>query len=139
MKILLLFLFSFLSLLSFAQTPLELYGGKGHNIYLGCLNCNNVESNSIWNPVGTYGSQVSSLSIWNEVSEYGSQVSDYSPWNQLGNFPPVIVDKDGNFYGYLTLNEVHENRASFKLVVILYKYHDLIKNNLSDWYDKIFQ
>jgi hypothetical protein len=51
----------------------------------------------------------------------------------------VIVDKEGNFYGYFTKNINKEKRADFDLVLILYKYNDLIRENVSKWYDKIFE
>lgn len=138
MRIIFTVLFFLLSLTPYAQTSLQLFGGEDHKIYLGCLNCDDVESNSIWNDVGTYGSDVSSLSIWNDVGEYGSDVSNVSPWNDVASYPPVIVDKEGNFYGYLTVNEAHEKRAEFSLALTLYRYHDLIKNKVSEWYSKIF-
>ena len=47
---------------SFSQT-LHLYGGKNHDVYLGCLNCDAYNSNSIWNEYGTYGSKYNSNSI----------------------------------------------------------------------------
>jgi hypothetical protein len=139
MKALFLLFYTFMLQLSFGQKALHIYGGQDHKTYLGCLNCNDVESNSIWNDVGQFGSDVSSLSIWNDVGEYGSDVSSYSPWNDVASYPPVIVDKDGNFYGYFTINETISKRADFSLVLTLYKYHELIRDNVSQWYNKIFQ
>lgn len=89
-----------------AEEMLLLFGGKGHDAFLGCLNCSSVESDSVHNSVGTYGSSVSSESIFNSVGEYGSSVSDLSPCNTLADNPPVIVSKSGTFYGYLTLNSL---------------------------------
>ena len=137
-NLLLLFGLLFFIQISSAQKTLYLYGGENHNIFLGCLNCSDVESNSIWNDVGEYGSNVSSTSIWNDVGEYGSDVSSYSPWNDVASYPPVVVDKDGGFYGYLTINEAKLKRADFHLALLLYKYHDLIKDDVSKWYTKIF-
>ena len=136
------FLFLILLLITFqgiiAQT-LHLYGGKSHQIYLGCLNCNQYDSNSIWNEYGTYGNQYNTNSIWNEYGTFGSEYSSFSPWNEYASYPPVIVDEDGNFYGYLTVNEFNNKRADFDLALILYKYHDLIKDNVGKWYEKIFE
>jgi len=70
MRILFTLLFLLLSVLPYAQTSLQLFGGEDHKIYLGCLNCDDVESNSIWNDVGTYGSDVSNASPWNDVASY---------------------------------------------------------------------
>jgi hypothetical protein len=122
---------------TFGQT-LHLYGGKNHDDYLGCLNCDKSSSNSIWNAYGTYGSKYNSNSIWNAYGTYGSKYNSYSPWNSYSNDPPVIVDKEGNFYGYFTMNKYYSKRADFDLVEILYEYHELIRDDVSKWYDKIF-
>ena len=78
--------------------------GSDHDVFLGCLNSNKYDSKSIWNEYGTYGSKYNSKSIWNEYGTYGSSYSAYSPWNDYASYPPVIVDEEGNFYGYLTIN-----------------------------------
>jgi hypothetical protein len=127
-----------LNLISVSQS-LHLYGGKDHDIYLGCLNCDQFDKNSIWNEFGTYGNSFSTTSIWNEFGVYGNEYGQYCPWNEFSTNPPVIVDKDGNFYGYLTVNEFKKDRADFDLVLIIYKYFDLIRDDVSKWYDKIFE
>src|SRR5687767_7952544 len=116
MKILIILTFLLPAISSFGQKALHIYGGENHDIYLGCLNCNDIDSNSIWNTIGKYGSNISSTSIWNDISKYGSDISSYSPWNDMARNPPVIVDKDGAFYGYFTKNEVKSKRAEFELV-----------------------
>ncbi|WP_452223506.1 hypothetical protein [Lacinutrix chionoecetis] len=126
-----------LSQLSFGQT-LHLYGGSNHDVYLGCLNCNNYNSSSIWNEYGTYGSSYNSKSIWNKFGTYGSEYNSLSPWNKYSSNPPVVVDKEGNFYGYFTVNSYKTKRADFSLALTIYKYHDEICENVGSWYDKIF-
>jgi len=120
------------------QKLLHLYGGQNHDVYLGCLNCSDIDGNSIWNEIGTYGSNISSKSIWNDIGTYGSDISSCSPFNSLASYPPTIVDKDGNFYGYLTANELKSKRAEFKLALIICKYYKDIQNDVSGWYKKIF-
>lgn len=117
---------------------LHIYGGQGHDEYLGCLNCNSYDKNSIWNEYGIYGNNYSPKSIWNSYSKFGNDYNPYSPWNNYSSNPPVIVDKDGTFYGYFTLNESNSKRAEFELTLIIYKYYDLIREDVSKWYDKIF-
>ncbi len=78
----------FFAITSFAQKALHLYGGSNNDVYLGCLNCNSLNSNSIWNSLGTYGSYLNSNSIWNELGTYGGELSMYSPFNSLSNNPP---------------------------------------------------
>jgi len=94
-----------------AQTLL-LFGGKNHETFLGCLNCSKYDSGSIWNKYGTFGSKYNS----------------YSPWNKYSNDPPIIVDKDGNNYGYFTANKYFHNRTKDKsLVYILDNYEEVIE------------
>lgn len=122
MKKLLLSLICFIaSIVCYAQT-LYIYGGSDHDVFLGCLNSNKYDSKSIWNEYGTYGSSYSA----------------YSPWNNYASYPPVIIDEEGNFYGYLTVNQYKYNRADFSLAKYLYEYYDVIRDNVGKWYDKIF-
>ena len=102
---------------------LHIYGGDNHDVYLGCLTSSPYDSKSIWNEYGTYGNEYSS----------------YSPWNEYASNPPVIVDKEGKFYGYFTVNKYKSQRADFKLVLLIYEYRELIKENLQKWYDKLFE
>lgn len=75
------------------QKTLHLYGGQNQDVYLGCLNYNDIDRNSIWNDIGTYGSNISSKSIWNDIGTYGSDISNYSPFNSIASYPPAIVEK----------------------------------------------
>jgi hypothetical protein len=82
-----------------------LFGGSGHKMYLGCLNCSQYATDSILNEYGSNGSAYSATRIWNHYSEFGSAYSTYSPCNSYATDPPVIVDQLGRAYGRLTLNE----------------------------------
>ncbi|MHA7941723.1 hypothetical protein ACJOV8_001415 [Formosa sp. 3Alg 14/1] len=124
--------------ITFGQT-LHLYGGQNHDVYLGCLNCSNYDKDSIWNAYGTYGNSYNSKSIWNAYGTYGNEYNAYSPWNAYSNTPPVVVDKKGNFYGYFTVAKYKSKRADFKLALTIYEYHDMIKDDVGKWYDKIFE
>lgn len=101
----------------FSQT-LYIYGGEDHDVFLGKLNASKYDSKSIWNEYGTYGSEYNTNSIWNEYGTYGSEYSSYSPFNSYASYPPVIVDEEGNFYGYFTVNKYKSKRANFDLVNI---------------------
>lgn len=131
-------LFLMLTSKAYSQT-LHMYGGKNHDVYLGCLNCDKYNSNSIWNAYGTYGSKYNSNSIWNAYGTYGSKYNSYSPWNAYSSDPPVVVDKDGNFYGYFTVNTIQNNRFESDFALTIYKYYDLIMNDVIKWHDKIFE
>lgn len=128
----------FLSVVATSQT-LHLYGGENHDVYLGCLNCDSYNQNSIWNTYGKYGNSYNSKSIWNAYGTFGNQYNSYSPWNAYLNNPPVVVDKEGNFYGYFSINAYTSQRADFELALIIYKYHELIRDDVGKWYTKIFE
>ena len=134
----LLIVFVLLRMNSLNAQTLHIYGGSDNGKYLGCLNCDTYESDSIWNEYGKYGSAYSSYSIWNEYGKYGSAYSSYSPWNFYAVNPPIVVDKKGNLYGYLTINTYKLKRAKFELALVLYKYHKLIRTDLSKWYNLLF-
>jgi hypothetical protein len=121
-----------------AQT-LHLYGGTDQKEYLGCLNCDNFDKNSIWNKFSDYGNVFSSKSIWNAYGNYGSTYGPYSPWNAYASYPPAIVDQDGNFFGFLTLNSYLADRSELELAVILCKHHEEIKSDVGGWYEKLFR
>lgn len=93
-------------------TKLLIFGGLEHKTYLGCLNCNEYASDSVSNSYGSNGSPYSGQSIWNHYSEFGSPYSAYSACNPYASDPPVIVDRNGNYYGRLTVNEFHPHRAA---------------------------
>ena len=99
-----------------AQTELLIFGGRGHDVFLGCLSCNRFDSDSVLNQYGTYGSQYSSISIWNRYGQYGGAYGTYSPCNQYSSSPPVVVDRSGNFYGYLTINQYQRQRLTDRTV-----------------------
>lgn len=96
---------------------LMLFGGDNNKQYLGCLNCDEIASDSIFNEYGRYGNKYSATSIWNRYGQYGSSYSQYSPWNAFASNPPVIVDEDGNFYGYFTVNEYYPKRTQISWII----------------------
>jgi len=71
--------------------------------FLGSLNPNNFDKNSIFNEFGPYGSQFSPTSIFNQFGTYGSQFSQQSPFNQFSNSGPTIY-LQGKVIGTLTKN-----------------------------------
>ncbi len=83
---------------------LMIFGGQGHQTYLGCLNCSKFATDSVFNEFGSYGSPYSVDSIFNSYGEFGSAYSMYSACNAYASDPPVLVDETGSFYGRLTVN-----------------------------------
>jgi len=87
-----------------ANPRLLLFGGPGHRVFLGCLNCDRYSNESVQNQYSDYGSRYSDTSVLNPYSDYGSKYSDYGACNRYASDPPVIVDDNGNYYGRLTVN-----------------------------------
>ncbi|MDE6872248.1 MAG: hypothetical protein K2J62_09065 [Bacteroidales bacterium] len=124
--------------LPLGSTTLLIYGGKDNDEYLGKLNASKYDSESIWNQYGKYGSRYNSKSIWNQYGTYGSKYNTCSPFNDYASYPPILVDKNGKFYGYFTSNKYKSQRAKLKLVDIICENHEAISEDVSGWYDKIF-
>lgn len=59
--------------------------------YLGNLNSNRYDPNSVANPYGRYGSRYSPDSINNPYGQYGSPYSPYSANNPYATQPPAII------------------------------------------------
>lgn len=102
-----------------ASPELLLFGGSGHRVFLGCLNCSKYDPNSIFNAYGTHGSPYGAESIFNRYGEYGSPYSSSSACNQYASDPPIIVDREGNSYGRLTLNRYGSQVNSSSIVAWL--------------------
>ena len=72
-----------------AQTEPFLVSPDG--TYLGDINSNRYDSNSISNPYGQYGSRYNPDSVNNPYGEYGSRYSDKSPNNPYATNPPIVI------------------------------------------------
>lgn len=73
-------------------------------IYIGSI-ASQYNSDSIANEWGHYGSEYSTDSIFNEWGSFGSDYSSYSAFNDYASKPPIIINDDYEFVGYLTVNE----------------------------------
>lgn len=138
-KVQLIWLTLLLTLISssvFAKDPvLLLFGGENHDQFLGCLNCSKHDSSSIWNKYGEHGSKYNSDSIWNKYGTYGSKYNSLSPWNKYSSDGPVVVDPDGNFYGYFTLNK-YNNQTKIEWLVWILENHEYVMENFDEVRDK---
>lgn len=102
-----LIMFSLMLPLAAISKDLLVFGGDNHDEFLGCITCSEYDSSSICNEYGTYGNEYSTDGMFNEYSGYGNEYSSDSPWNEYSTSDsvPVVVDRDGGFYGYFTINE----------------------------------
>jgi len=71
---------------------------------LGCLNCAETDSNSVWNDYSKYG-WANNYGVWSEYGQYGGEYGTHSACNSYTSTPPILIDRRGNSYGYLTVNE----------------------------------
>ena len=77
-----------------ATNPYTTGGGRIYaqdGTYLGKLNANRYDPESVSNPYGAYGSRYSPTSIQNPYSTYGSKYSYLSPTNPYATRPPVVL------------------------------------------------
>jgi len=127
-KVGLLFLLLFFAGYLPAVPTSELYIVAADGTFLGTLDENDHAASSIYNENGIYGSKYSANSIYNRYGNYGSDFSDYSPFNKSANNAPWIVDKDGNFYGCLSLNKSAEGVTdyTYNLAKALKRYRDFM-------------
>lgn len=77
--------------------------------FLGNINTNAYDQNSIFNDYGPFGGQYSRTSIFNEYGSYGGQYASGSPFNQYTSTPPSVF-VDGKFVAYLTVNQFKSPR-----------------------------
>lgn len=129
MRVLLTIVFLFLSA-ACPATELLLFGGGSHDVFIGCLNCSEHDAGSVCNKYGDQGSKYNDTSIWNKYGGYGSKYSDLSPWNKYASNPPIIVDREGGFYGYFTANKHQDKRTQIKALLQLADNVDWVNDDL---------
>lgn len=83
---------------------MSIFGYKyGEYIYIGSI-ANEFDSKSIANEFG-WGNEFKSNSIMNEFGNFGSEFSSYSAFNEFATKPPIIINRNNEFVGYLTIND----------------------------------
>jgi hypothetical protein len=117
-------LYSFVSLYAISLSELRIIASDG--MFLGTLNQNEYDSNSIYNQYGKYGSPYNTACIFNKYSNYGSDYSDKSPFNPYANNAPGLYDQQGNFYGTLSINRYAQGvtQQTYQLAFQLKAYRD---------------
>lgn len=73
--------------------------------FLGFVNDNRFDPDSICNGFGQYGSKFAQTSIWNDFGPYGGDFGSLSAFNNLTSTPPVLFDEIGPL-AYVTTNAV---------------------------------
>jgi len=86
--------------------------------FLGNINKNKYDRDSILNKYGPYGSKYSQTSIFNPYSQYGSKYGSYSINNPYCNTPPMLVVK-GSFAGHVSVNRFVSNQITTSIFLHL--------------------
>ena len=73
--------------------------------YIGNLNSNPYDPNSISNPYGKHGSKYSTDSINNPYGKYGSKYSNQSVNNPYATNTPKLYDSSGKYMGKISSNK----------------------------------
>ncbi len=81
-----------------------IFGGQNNKEFLGCLTCSEMSANSVFNDFSQYG-WANGFGVWNPFGPYKNPFSSTSACNEFSAQGPVLVDRKGNFYGRLTVNE----------------------------------
>lgn len=109
---------------------LLLFGGRNNETFIGCLNCSKYDAGSVCNRYGDHGSKYSDKSIWSRYGTFGSKYNDESPWNKYSSNPPVVVDRNGGFYGHFTANRHESKRTTIPSLRFLTDNIDLVVEDL---------
>lgn len=115
---------------------LLLFGGSDHKTFLGCLNCAVHSHGSICNSYGEFGSKYQPNSIWNRYGTFGSKYSPESPWNKYSTDGPIVIDDEGNSFGYFTMNRYRVGRTRIKWLVSILDFQD-DKDDLDETHDAV--
>ena len=91
------------------RVSFQAYIEASDGTFLGKLNPNAYDADSIFNKYGRYGSAYSPTCIFNEYSTYGGPYSTLSPFNEYSSTPPKVF-VSGAFVGYLTVNSYLQPR-----------------------------
>ena len=119
------------------EADLLLYGGTRHRRFLGCLSCEKTDERSIWNREGEFGSLTGKYSIWNESGSYGSKYNTFSPWKKFSASPPLILDKNRNFYGYFTVDRFAKKRTTIEWILWILENQDYVREHYDEMGDNI--
>lgn len=116
-----------------------IYGGEDYSVFLGCLNCDKFDKESIWDYTNEYGSPFGKHSITNKHGEYGGENGKYSPYNKFSKYPPKLVDAKGKFYGYFTADKFFKDRRETPGILYMINNWERISDNPVSTYIELFE
>ena len=75
-----------------------IFGGDNNKEFLGCLTCNEMAGNSVWNEMSTYGWK-NGYGKWNPYGQFKNPYSSYSACNEYtSNGPEQLKSIPNCFY-----------------------------------------
>lgn len=90
----------------------QLRSRDGEWKFLGNLNANRFDPDSVSNPYGRYGSPFSPDSVNNPFGRYGSLFSPYSARNPHAASAPAILSPRGEYLGSFSSNPYHPDSVA---------------------------
>jgi hypothetical protein len=85
-------------------TEVLIFGGQDQDEFLGCLTCDETAPSSVWNEYSQHG-WANGFGTWNTYGPHASAYFPNSACNEYAANPPILTDRAGNLYGYLSTNE----------------------------------
>ncbi|GAA4483114.1 hypothetical protein GCM10023157_24550 [Gluconacetobacter asukensis] len=82
-----------------------IYAGPLYREFLGCLNCDQYDGNSIWNGYSPYGWD-NDYSDHSHFHTYFQQHGPFSACDPFARQSPRILDNHNKFYGYLNVSTI---------------------------------
>jgi hypothetical protein len=86
------------------QQQFRIYAGPLHRDYLGCLNCDQFDPNSVWDGYGAFGWD-NSYAGSSHFANYRSRHGRYSSCDKFAADPPILIDRSLHRYGVLNVSE----------------------------------
>lgn len=85
------------------QPRMLIYAGPLHREYLGCLNCDQYDVNSVWDGHSPFGWD-NDFPNFSHFATYRLAHGHYSACDPLAPDPPILVDTSGKGYGRLNVS-----------------------------------
>jgi hypothetical protein len=87
------------------RQKLVIYGGPQFREFLGCVNCDAYEADSVWNIYSPLGWE-NSYSDYSHLHIYREPHGVYSACDPFASSPPRVLDPQNRLYGYLNISKV---------------------------------
>ena len=97
--------------------------------FLGAVVGNEFDPNSLLNKFSAYRSEFDEKSIFYEFGKYGDEFSNLSAYNKDADKPPRIIDEQGKFIRWLTVNSIFTPRVDPRELFKWLKDFDINKSN----------